>query len=67
MKDRFFLNTNLFNPNLFVCSFDRSAPARTKRARDLIAGAVTSRKGIVSYQVRPGILEPHAQAVLSGP
>jgi len=51
MKDRFFLNTNLFNPNLFVCSFDRSAPARTQRARDLIAGAVTSRKGIVSYQV----------------
>ena len=46
MKDRFFLDTNLS-----VYSFDRSAPARTKRARDLIAGAVTSRKGIVRYQV----------------
>jgi len=46
MKDRFFLDTNLF-----VYSFDRSAPAKAKRATDLIAGAVKSRKGIVSYQV----------------
>jgi predicted nucleic acid-binding protein len=46
MKDRFFLDTNLF-----VYSFDRNAPAKAKRARDLIAEAVTSRKGIVSYQV----------------
>jgi predicted nucleic acid-binding protein len=46
MKDRFFLDTNLF-----VHSFDRNAPAKAKRAGDLIAEAVTSRKGIVSYQV----------------
>jgi len=46
MKDRFFLDTSLF-----VYSFDHSAPAKAKRARDLIADAVTSRKGIVSYQV----------------
>ena len=46
MKDRFFLDTNLF-----VYSFDRNAPDKAKRASDLIADAVTSRKGIVSYQV----------------
>ena len=46
MRDRFFLDTNIF-----VYSFDSSAPAKAKRAKELIAGAVTSRKGIVSYQV----------------
>ena len=46
MKDRYFLDTNLF-----VYSFDRSAPAKAKRARDLIEDTVTTRKGIVSYQV----------------
>ncbi len=46
MKDRFFLDTNIF-----VYSFDRNALAKARRATDLIAEAVTSRKGIVSYQV----------------
>jgi predicted nucleic acid-binding protein len=46
MKDRIFLDTSLF-----VYSFDRSAPAKAKRARDLIAAAVGGRNGIVSYQV----------------
>jgi predicted nucleic acid-binding protein len=46
MKDRFYPDTNLF-----VYSFDRNAPDKAKRASDLIADAVTSRKGIVSYQV----------------
>jgi hypothetical protein len=34
MKGRFFLDTNLF-----VFSFDRNAPAKSKRGRDLIAEA----------------------------
>jgi predicted nucleic acid-binding protein len=46
MKDRFFLDTNLF-----VYSFDQSAPAKAKRATNLIEEAVTGRNGIVSYQV----------------
>ena len=46
MNDRFFLDTNIF-----VYSFDRSSPAKAKRSATLIKEAVTSRKGIVSYQV----------------
>ena len=46
MKDRFFLDTNIF-----VYSFDRKFPAKAGRAVDLITQAVTTRKGIVSYQV----------------
>ncbi len=43
---RFFLDTNIF-----VYSFDRSAPEKSRRATQLIRKAVSSRKGIVSYQV----------------
>ena len=46
MNDRFFLDTNIF-----VYSFDRGSPAKAKRALSLIKDAVTSGKGIVSYQV----------------
>src|SRR2546425_179019 len=46
MKDRFFLDTNIF-----VYSFDRNSRAKAGRATDLITQAVTTRKGIVSYQV----------------
>jgi predicted nucleic acid-binding protein len=46
MSDRFFLDTNLF-----VYSFDRSAPAKAQRARQLIREALTTQKGVVSYQV----------------
>ena len=46
MKGRFFLDTNLF-----VYSFDSSAPPKAKRATQLIAEAVTNRTGIISYQV----------------
>ena len=46
MTGRFFLDTNIF-----VYSFDRSAPAKARRASQLIRLAVESRKGIVSYQV----------------
>jgi len=46
MNDRFFLDTNVF-----VYSFDRSVPAKARRATQLIRKAVATRKGIVSYQV----------------
>ena len=46
MRGRFFLDTNVF-----VYSFDGSAPAKARRAVQLIRGAVETRKGIVSYQV----------------
>lgn len=46
MSARYFLDTNIF-----VYSFDADAPAKAERATDLIRTAVTSRSGIVSYQV----------------
>ena len=46
MSARFFLDTNIFS-----YSFDRSSAAKARRAAQLIREAVTSRKGIVSYQV----------------
>jgi predicted nucleic acid-binding protein len=46
MNGRFFLDTNVF-----VYSFDASAPAKGRRATDLIRRAVATGKGIVSYQV----------------
>jgi predicted nucleic acid-binding protein len=46
MSDRFFLDTNIF-----VCSFDRSAPAKAKKAEKLITKALETQKGVVSYQV----------------
>src|ERR1700740_1982078 len=46
MRVRFFLDTNIF-----VYSFDQTAPQRSARASELIRHAVRSRNGIVSYQV----------------
>ncbi len=46
MNARFFLDTNIF-----VYSFDRTAAAKNRRATQLIREAVSTRKGIVSYQV----------------
>ena len=46
MSDRFFLDTNIF-----VYSFDRSAPAKAGKAENLIAKAIETQKGVVSYQV----------------
>jgi predicted nucleic acid-binding protein len=46
MNDRFFLDTNVF-----VYSFDHSALQKRDRARDLIRRAISTGKGIVSYQV----------------
>ena len=46
MNGRFFLETNVF-----VHSFDDSAPAKAKRAMSLIREAAETRKGVVSYQI----------------
>jgi predicted nucleic acid-binding protein len=46
MSDRFFLDTNIF-----VYSFDRNSVAKARRATELIREALTTQKGIVSYQV----------------
>ena len=46
MSGRFFLDTNIF-----ACAFDARAPARAKRASQLIRRAADTGKGIVSYQV----------------
>jgi predicted nucleic acid-binding protein len=46
MSDRFFLDTNIF-----VYSFDQSAPAKARRAAQLIREALTKQKGVISYQV----------------
>jgi|SRR5665213_3028404 len=46
MSDRFFLDTNIF-----VYSFDRSSPEKMAHAERLIRKALTSHKGVVSYQV----------------
>ena len=46
MKDRFFLDTNIF-----AYSFDSNALAKQERARDLIVQGIKSRKAVVSYQV----------------
>lgn len=43
---RYFLDTNIF-----IYSFDAGDPHKAKRATALIREAVTTRKGIVSYQV----------------
>ena len=46
MNDRFFLDTNIF-----VYSFDRSEPAKSRQATQLIRKALSRRKGVISYQV----------------
>lgn len=46
MSDRFFLDTNIF-----VYSFDQSAPQKARKAAQLIRDALTSQKGIISFQV----------------
>jgi len=46
MSDRFFLDTNIF-----VYSFDQSAAVKAGKAAKLIRKALTTHKGIVSYQV----------------
>ncbi|MGB9433692.1 MAG: PIN domain-containing protein [Candidatus Acidiferrum sp.] len=46
MSDKFFLDTNIF-----VYSFDASAPKKSRQAAELIRRGIQTRQGIVSYQV----------------
>ncbi|MGO9318218.1 MAG: PIN domain-containing protein [Terracidiphilus sp.] len=46
MSDRFYLDTNIF-----VYSFDQSAATKAQRAKQLIHEALTTQKGVISYQV----------------
>ena len=46
MNDKFFLDTNLF-----VYSFDDEPSTKARKANQLIRDAISSGKGIVSYQV----------------
>src|ERR1700733_1504803 len=61
MCDRFFLDTNIF-----VHSFDRSAPMKAQKATQLIRNALKTQKGLVSHQgvlFRP-LLRLHASEAL---
>ncbi|MGD0731659.1 MAG: PIN domain-containing protein [Terracidiphilus sp.] len=46
MSDRFFLDTNIF-----VYSFDQRADAKAQTATQLIRQALTTQKGVISFQV----------------
>ncbi len=46
MRGRFFLDTNIF-----AYTFDASAPAKARKAENLIRRAANSGEGIISYQV----------------
>jgi predicted nucleic acid-binding protein len=46
MPAEFFLDTNVF-----VYTFDTSAPAKRARARDLVRTALETGKGVISWQV----------------
>jgi predicted nucleic acid-binding protein len=46
MSDRFFLDTNIF-----VYSFDQSAPQKSRKSAQLIREALETQKGVISYQV----------------
>lgn len=46
MSDKFFLDTNVF-----IYSFDRNAASKSRKATQLIRKALSTQKGIISYQV----------------
>ena len=46
MKDKYFVDTNIF-----VYSFDPREPAKCRKAQKIIEDALSSHKGIISYQV----------------
>lgn len=46
MAGRFFLDTNIF-----VYTFDASSPAKRAVAQELVEQALTTRQGLISYQV----------------
>ncbi|TDI42425.1 MAG: PIN domain-containing protein [Acidobacteria bacterium] len=46
MRDRFFLDTNIF-----VYTFDSREPKKQAKAQDLVADALTRGRGVISHQV----------------
>lgn len=46
MNDKFFIDTNIF-----VYSFDSSAPHKQKAAQEIIKTSLTTGRGIISFQV----------------
>jgi predicted nucleic acid-binding protein len=46
MKDRFFLDTNIF-----AYSFDTDSQSKSKQAQELIFQGIETHKGVISYQV----------------
>jgi predicted nucleic acid-binding protein len=46
MSGRFFLDTNIF-----VYSFDPTAPSKSQRANELILEGIQNARGVISYQV----------------
>ena len=46
MRDRFFLDTNIF-----VYTFDSREPKKKARAQDLVSDALTRGRGVISHQV----------------
>jgi predicted nucleic acid-binding protein len=46
MKDKYFLDTNIF-----VYTFDFSSPIKQQRAQDFVRAALADNLGIISYQV----------------
>jgi predicted nucleic acid-binding protein len=46
MSDRFFLDTNIF-----LYTFDETAPVKSRKAHEFIREAITTHTGLVSYRV----------------
>lgn len=46
MKDKYFLDTNIL-----IYTFDASAPAKQKKALELVNEALSKNQGVISYQV----------------
>jgi predicted nucleic acid-binding protein len=46
MSGNFFIDTNIF-----VYTFDSTAPAKSRRAEHIVREALATRKGLISYQV----------------
>ncbi|HEX8837401.1 MAG TPA: hypothetical protein VF748_10730 [Candidatus Acidoferrum sp.] len=46
MNDRYFIDTNIF-----LCTFDITAPKKAERSRSLIPAGLPTGKAVISYQV----------------
>ena len=56
MRDRFFLDTNIF-----VYTFDSREPKKRARAQDLVSDALTRGRGVISRQVVQEFLDVATQ------